>query len=156
MNEGSAKYEVNVEGQIHEWNKDTISVPEIRELGGFPPGSPVVAVNLEDNSEKSLGEGDVHEVVPLEEGKPLIKRVCFQRASGNYEINIEGQIHRWSKDTISVPEIRKLGGIPADSPVVAVNLANQTEERLTEDSVHNLVALSEGKPLVKRTSFKRA
>jgi len=155
MNEASGKYEVNIEGHIHPWNADRISVPEIRELGGFPPACPVVAVNLKDNSEKTLGEDEAHNVVALEEGKPLVKRVSFKRGSAAYEVNIEGRIHSLNKDTISVPEIRELGGFPSDSPVVSVNLADKSEERLAEDAVHHMVALEEGKPLVKRWSFKR-
>lgn len=154
MNEASAKYEVDIEGQIHPWNKKTISVPEIRELGGFSADSPVVAVNIEDDTEKPLPEDAVHNLVALEEGKPLVKRTSFKRP-GRYEVNIEGRIHPWTKDTISVPEIRHLGGFSPSSPVVAVNLEDNTEERLGDDEVHNLVALKEGKPLVKRKSFKR-
>jgi hypothetical protein len=155
MNEGSARYEVNIEGQIHPWDKETISVPEIRELGGFQADSPVVGVNIEDNSEERLSEDAVHNLVPLEEGKPLVKRMSFKRP-GRYEVNIEGRIHPWIKDTISVPEIRQLGGFAPDSPVVAVNIEDNTEDRLADDEVHNVVALKEGKPLVKRKSFKRA
>ncbi len=79
MNQASDKYEVNVEGRIHPWSKSKISVPEIRELGSFPAGSPVVAVDLTDNSEKPLAEDSVHDVVALEEGKPLVKRTSFKR-----------------------------------------------------------------------------
>ena len=79
MNEASGNYQVDIEGHIHDWNKDKISVPEIRELGGFPPDSKVVAVNLTDNSEQPLSEDAVHNVVALEEGKPLVKRVSFKR-----------------------------------------------------------------------------
>lgn len=155
MNQGSAPYEVNIEGQIHPWTKETISVPEIRELGGFPADSPVVAVNIENNTEETLSEDAVHNLVRLEEGKPLVKRTSFKRP-GKYEVNIEGRIHPWGKDTISVPEIRHLGGFSPTSPVVAVNLEDNTEERLGDDAVHSVVALKEGKPLVKRKSFKRA
>ncbi len=155
MDESAERYEVNIEGHMHPWNKSTISVPEIRELGGFPSDTQVVAVNLEDRSEHVLPEDAVHEVVALATDKPLVKRMCFKRGSGAYEVNIEGQIHAWRKDTISVPEIRKLGGFPSDSQVVAVNLEDNSERPLGEDAVHDVVELTPGKPLVKRMSFKR-
>lgn len=154
MNEAQNNYEVNIEGQIHPWHKDTISVPEIRQLGGFPADSPVVAMNLEDRSEKPLAEDAVHNVVALEAGKPLVKRMCFKRAPA-FEVNIEGKIHAWDKGTISVPEIRELGGFSAGSPVVAVNLEDHSEKPLADDAVHEVVAIQEGKPLTKRMSFKR-
>lgn len=72
-----------------------------------------------------------------------------------YEVNVEGRIHPWDKGTISVPEIRQLGGFPADAPVVGVDLATNTEESLPEDAVHDVVAIKEGKPLIKKTSFRR-
>ncbi|MDQ4148842.1 MAG: hypothetical protein M3164_02445 [Actinomycetota bacterium] len=81
MNEagGGPRYGVTIEGQVHEWDKETISVPEIRELGGFPSDSKVVAVDLTDNSERPLSDDAVHNVVPLEPGKPLTKRMEFRR-----------------------------------------------------------------------------
>lgn len=78
MNQAS-QYEVNVEGTIHPWDKGTISVPEIRRLGGFPPDAPVVAVDLTDNSQTPLPEDAVHDVVAIEAGKPLVKRTSFNR-----------------------------------------------------------------------------
>jgi hypothetical protein len=79
MNEGS-RYEVIIEEQIYPWSKGTISVQEIRQLGGFPPDAQVAAVDLADRSEKTLPEDAVHEVVPQEPGKPLVKRMSFKRA----------------------------------------------------------------------------
>ena len=81
MNEESARYEVNVEGQIHPWSKGTISVPEIRELGGFSDDRAVLAVDLSSNTEKTLPEDAVHDLIPLQEGKPLVKRTAFKQAS---------------------------------------------------------------------------
>jgi hypothetical protein len=75
----SGDYDVNIEGTIHSWDKNTISASEIRELGGFPDGNPVVAVDLADNSEKPLPEDAVHEVLKHDEGRPLVKRMSFKR-----------------------------------------------------------------------------
>jgi hypothetical protein len=72
-------YEVLIDGTLHSWNKETISVPEIRELGGLPADCPVVKVDLTTNAEQTLGEGDVHELVPLDTGKPVVKRIGFKQ-----------------------------------------------------------------------------
>jgi hypothetical protein len=74
------KYEVTIEGKIYPWDKDKISVQEIRELGGLPPDCEVVAVNFTDGTENPLAEGAVHPVVPKESGKPLTKRMGFKCA----------------------------------------------------------------------------
>jgi hypothetical protein len=79
MNEVAPRYEVNVEGTIHPWSKPTISVPEIRELGNFSNDRPVVGVDLSTNAEETLPEDAVHDLVPLQEGKPLVKRTSFKR-----------------------------------------------------------------------------
>lgn len=76
--------------------------------------------------------------------------------AAGYEISIEGQTHPWGRDTISVAEIRDLGSIPDDCQVVAVNLENGEEHVLDEDDVHSVPPLEPGKPVVKRTNFKRA
>lgn len=72
-----------------------------------------------------------------------------------YEIWIEDTIHSWDKDTISVAEIRELGGMPADCPVCAVDLVAQQEAPLPEDGVHEVPPRDPGRPLVKRMQFKR-
>ena len=72
-----------------------------------------------------------------------------------YEIWIEDTIHAWDKSTISLAEIRELGGFPADCPVAAVDLVAQQEVPLSEDSVHEIPPRDPGRPLVKRTQFKR-
>jgi hypothetical protein len=81
MNEAAPRYEVNVEGTIHPWSKPTISVPEIRELGNFSEDTPVVGVDFSSNAEETLPEDAVHDLVALEAGKPLVKRMGFKRAS---------------------------------------------------------------------------
>ena len=70
------KYLINVEGVEQPWNKDTITVPEIRELGGFASTDPVIEVDLRDNTERTLAENEVVEVKP---GKGFGKKVTFQR-----------------------------------------------------------------------------
>jgi hypothetical protein len=70
------KYLINIEGTEHPWNKDTITVPEIRELGNLPATDPVIEVDLKDNTERTLTEDEVVEIKP---GKGFGKKVKFQR-----------------------------------------------------------------------------
>ena len=42
----TADYEVLIEGKAYRWNKDTISVSDIRELAKMPSGAQVVEENL--------------------------------------------------------------------------------------------------------------
>lgn len=69
------KYEINVEGVEYAWDKDTITIPEIRSLGGIPDDQQIVEV-FDDNSEQTLAEDAVVEVKP---GKGFGKKVKFQR-----------------------------------------------------------------------------
>jgi len=73
-----------------------------------------------------------------------------------YDVWIEDTICRWDKGTISLAEIRELGGLPADCPVSAVDLVDQQVVALSEDSVHEIPPRQAGRPLVKRTQFKRS
>jgi hypothetical protein len=51
-----------------------------------------------------------------------------------------------------VPELRSLGGLPADLPVLEVNLKDNTERTLKEDEV---VDLKPGHGFAKKVRFKR-
>jgi hypothetical protein len=70
------KFFVNLEGAKHPWDTETIRVPQIRELGGWDTSLPVVEVNLEDNTERTLAED---ELVTLKPGHGFAKKVKFQR-----------------------------------------------------------------------------
>jgi kynurenine formamidase len=48
---GETGYEVLIEGEIHAWGSDTISVAEIRELGDFPEDARVAAVGHAQGAE---------------------------------------------------------------------------------------------------------
>lgn len=71
-----AKYEVNIEGTIHEWDKHTITVQQLRELAGFGPEQQMIEVDLNDNTETILGDDAVVELKP---GKGFAKKVEFKR-----------------------------------------------------------------------------
>jgi hypothetical protein len=57
------KYFVKIEGTEYEWPKSTISVVEIRTLGGLPADLPVVQEFL-DGTERTLAETDTIELQP--------------------------------------------------------------------------------------------
>ncbi|MFL5886709.1 MAG: hypothetical protein ACJ77M_16690 [Thermoleophilaceae bacterium] len=69
-------YDIDIEGEILEWQKSTISVPEIRDLAGWDANQQVMEVNLQDNTETTLAE-DV--VVELKPGHGFAKKIRFQR-----------------------------------------------------------------------------
>ena len=70
------KYDVNIEGTIHDWSEPTITPAQIRALAGFDDSQPVIEVDLRDNSERTLAEG---ERVELRPGLGFAKKVRFQR-----------------------------------------------------------------------------
>ena len=75
----AAGYEVMIEGKAYPWNKDTISVSDIRELANMPTGAQVVEENLRDGTERALTEDDVLHPIKLEQGKRPTKRVNFRQ-----------------------------------------------------------------------------
>ena len=75
------RYEVWVNDKIHSWDKDTISVAELRELAGLPDDCPMSAVDLVNQQEVPLPEDAVHSVPPRDVGKPLVKRTHFRQLS---------------------------------------------------------------------------
>ncbi|MGN6556838.1 MAG: multiubiquitin domain-containing protein [Solirubrobacterales bacterium] len=70
------KYEINIEGTLHEWDRDTITVAELRQLGGLPADQEMIEIDLKDNSERVLGES---ESIALKPGKGFAKKVGFKR-----------------------------------------------------------------------------
>ena len=75
-----------------------------------------------------------------------------EAADRHYEINIEGAIHPWSSHEITVPEIRALGGLPENEPVLEVDLETNVEKTLKEDAV---VKLRAGLGFSRKIEFKR-
>jgi len=70
------KYLIDIEGMAYPWDHDSISAAQIRELAGWDDSQPVVEVDLRDNSERTLGEG---ETVNLKPGHGFAKKIKFQR-----------------------------------------------------------------------------
>ncbi len=74
------------------------------------------------------------------------------KAGPKFLIDIEGTKHPWDEDTITVPQLRTLGSLPEDVPVIEVDLHAGTERELREDEV---VTLKPGQGFSKKVSFKR-
>jgi hypothetical protein len=70
------KYEVNIEGTLHEWDRETITLAELRALAGFAADQQMIEIDLRDNSEHVLADG---EQVHLKPGKGFAKKVEFKR-----------------------------------------------------------------------------
>lgn len=71
-----SKYEIDIEGTTYDWEEDTITVAQIRELGGLPADVPVIEVDFKDNSEHELAEDAV---VTLKPGQGFAKKIGFKR-----------------------------------------------------------------------------
>ena len=67
---------MNIEGTIHEWGEHTITVPQLRVLGGFGSDQQMIEVDLKDNTEAVLAE---NAVIDLKRGKAFAKKVEFKR-----------------------------------------------------------------------------
>jgi len=57
------KFFVNIEGHEYEWDKPTITVPEIRQLGGLPTDQPVITEDPE-GCERTLAENETVTIKP--------------------------------------------------------------------------------------------
>ena len=69
------KYEIDIEGDLKFWDKDTITTEEIADLGGWDASIGVILI-CEDHTERTLQPG---EVVKLEPGIAFAKKIRFKR-----------------------------------------------------------------------------
>jgi hypothetical protein len=70
------KYHLDIEGKLYEWDRDAITVPELRSLGGLPSDVQVEEIDLTTNVQRTLSE---NEVVELRPGLGFSKKIKFQR-----------------------------------------------------------------------------
>jgi hypothetical protein len=75
---GGPTYEVNLEGDVREWPRSSITVPEIRQLAGWGADQQIVMVDLKTNDEVTLAEDATVELKP---GQGFGKKVKFKRGS---------------------------------------------------------------------------
>jgi hypothetical protein len=69
-----------------------------------------------------------------------------------FEINVEGQLYAWHERTITPAQIRELGGLSADQPVIEINFHDNTERTLAEGEA---VEVKPGHGFGKKIGFKR-
>lgn len=65
------------------------------------------------------------------------EHVVNEHAGQKFFINIEGKEYPWDKETITVSEIRALGNIPSDQPILQES-PDGTERTLAENEVVEL------------------
>ena len=75
------KFDLNIEGKIYPWDKDTVTTEDIERLGGWAAAQGVVVIDCDQN-ERTLKPG---EIVHLEPGLGFAKRVRFKRGASNHE-----------------------------------------------------------------------
>ncbi len=69
------KYLLDIEGTIHEWDRDTITTEEVIQLGGWDPSQGAIEIDR-DNQEHTLRPG---QVVDLKPGQGFSKKVRWKR-----------------------------------------------------------------------------
>jgi hypothetical protein len=69
-----------------------------------------------------------------------------------YQVSIDDVDYPWSKEAITVPDIRTLAAIPTGTEVIEVDLKTNIERTLREDEV---VPLKPGQGFGKKIKFKR-
>ena len=74
--DGGPTFEINIEGRVYEWHERTITPAQIRDLGGLPADQPIIEINFQDNTERTLTEGEAVEVKP---GHGFGKKIGFKR-----------------------------------------------------------------------------
>ncbi len=70
------KYNLNIEGELKPWDKDTITTEEVATLGGWEISQGVILIDLKDNTERTLQLGEVVEIKP---GMGFAKKIRFKR-----------------------------------------------------------------------------
>ena len=69
------KYTLDIEGTLHPWNDETITVQQIRDLGNLTADQPVLEIDA-DNNQRTLPED---EIVHLKPGLGFSKKIKYGR-----------------------------------------------------------------------------
>lgn len=136
------------------------SAPDRLRLSSLPRSGMPTAAGEEQGSEKEptgrmcqVGTASrAPRVTLLEKGGA---EMADESQVAQYEVLIEGRAHCWNQDTISVADLRRLGDLPEDVPVVEEDLRDGSARTLSEAEVLRPGELEEGKPSTKRVNFRR-
>jgi len=71
-------YRLDIEGSDKEWHEATITLPELRDLAGWPVDQQVVIVDLATNLETAIVEGATVELKP---GHGFGRKFTFKRGA---------------------------------------------------------------------------
>ena len=74
-----------------------------------------------------------------------------EKAGPKYYVNIEGTEYPWDRETITVPEIRQLGNIPADQHIIQED-ENGNETTLDDNAT---VELKPGHRIGRAPKYRR-
>jgi hypothetical protein len=94
---------------------------------------------------------EVKEIEALIQEENLERQHDHHHHPEKFFVEIEGIEYPWNSPTITVPDIRRLGNLPADQPVIEIDQCNQ-ERTLTENEV---IHLKPGHRYGKKVRFKR-
>ncbi|MFL6671858.1 MAG: hypothetical protein ACJ8LG_01040 [Massilia sp.] len=81
-------YLVDIEGTVHEWQEDTITVEQLIALGGWDLSVGVIEVDKENN-ERTLAAG---EVVELKPGHGFAKKIHWKRGDSLFEARLDEEL----------------------------------------------------------------
>ena len=70
------KYQLDIEGNLIDWNEDTITTEQVIQLGGWDVSQGAVLIDLKDNTEQTL---QPLQVIELKPGMGFSKKVKFKR-----------------------------------------------------------------------------
>lgn len=76
--ERGAKYHLDIEGVLKDWNEGTITTEQIIQLGGWDASQGAILID-EENRETTLQPG---QVVQIKHGMGFSKKVRFKRGGG--------------------------------------------------------------------------
>jgi hypothetical protein len=90
--------------------------------------------------------------LPVEKEINMEQQHVRTEVGPKFLLDIEGTKYPWVEDVITVPQLRKLGSLPENLPVLEVDLHAGTDRELREDEN---VQLKPGQGFSKKVSFKR-